>query len=52
MGATVSQWAETQTSHFRMGKGSLRTTVAVRGKKDLKKGTIAKIERDTGEKLK
>ena len=39
-------------SHVRMGKDELRTTIPVHGEKDLKKGTIANIERQTGEELK
>jgi predicted RNA binding protein YcfA (HicA-like mRNA interferase family) len=39
-------------SHVRMGKGDSRTTVPVHGKKDVKKGTLANIERQTGVKLK
>jgi predicted RNA binding protein YcfA (HicA-like mRNA interferase family) len=35
-----------------MGKGDSRTTVPVHGKKDVKKGTLANIERQTGVKLK
>ncbi len=39
-------------SHVRLGKGSLRTTVPVHGRKDVKPGTLASIERQTGVKLK
>ncbi len=39
-------------SHVRMGKDELRTTIPIHGKKDLKKGTIANIERQKGEELK
>ena len=38
-------------SHYRLGKGSLRTTVPVHGKRDLGSGLIAAIERQTGVKL-
>lgn len=38
-------------SHVRMGKDELRTTIPVHEKKDLKKGTIANIERQAGVKL-
>jgi len=39
-------------SHHRMGKGSLRTTVPVHGKRDIGKGLLAAIEKQTGVKLK
>ncbi len=39
-------------SHVRLGKGSARTSVPVHGKHDLKPGTLASIERQTGIKLK
>jgi predicted RNA binding protein YcfA (HicA-like mRNA interferase family) len=39
-------------SHHRMANGNKRTSVPVHGAKDLGKGLIAKIERDTGVKLK
>jgi predicted RNA binding protein YcfA (HicA-like mRNA interferase family) len=39
-------------SHHRMGKGNLRTTVPIHGKRDLGKGLLAAIERQTGVKLK
>jgi predicted RNA binding protein YcfA (HicA-like mRNA interferase family) len=38
-------------SHVRMGKGAARTTVPLHGKHDLKPGTLASIERQTGIKL-
>ena len=38
-------------SHVRMGKGAARTTVPLHGKRDLKPGTLADIERQTGIKL-
>lgn len=38
-------------SHYRLGKGDKRTTVPVHGQKDLGKGLIAAIERQTGVKL-
>ncbi len=39
-------------SHHRMGKGGLRTTIPVHGNRDIGKGLLAEIERQTGEKLK
>ncbi|WP_347279578.1 type II toxin-antitoxin system HicA family toxin [Plasticicumulans sp.] len=39
-------------SHVRMGKDVARTTVPVHGKSDLKPGTLASIERQTGVRLK
>ena len=39
-------------SHVRLGKGVLRTSVPVHGKHDLKPGTLASIQRQTGIKLK
>jgi len=39
-------------SHYRLGKGNKRTTVPVHGKRDLSKGLIAAIEKQTGVKLK
>lgn len=42
----------TQGSHVRMGKGSARTTVPVHGARDVKAGTLASIERQTGLVLK
>jgi len=38
-------------SHVRMGKDAARTTVPVHGKQDVKSGTLASIERQTGIKL-
>lgn len=38
-------------SHHRMGKGNLRTTVPVHGQRDIGKGLIAAIERQTGVKI-
>ncbi|HSW92898.1 MAG TPA: type II toxin-antitoxin system HicA family toxin [Gammaproteobacteria bacterium] len=38
-------------SHHRMGKDSMRTTVPVHGKRDIGKGLIAAIEKQTGVKL-
>ena len=38
-------------SHVRMGKGTARTTVPLHGKRDIKSGTLASIERETGIKL-
>jgi len=39
-------------SHVRMGKGNARTTVPVHGARDVKPGTLASIERQTGVTLK
>ena len=39
-------------SHHRLGKGPLRTTVPVHAARDLGKGLIKAIERQTGVKLK
>lgn len=39
-------------SHVRLGKGAQRTSVPVHGKRDVKAGTLASIERQTGLKLK
>ncbi len=41
----------TQGSHFRLGKGGRRTTVPIHGARDLGKGLLAEIERQTGVKL-
>lgn len=38
-------------SHHRMGKGSQRTTVPIHGKRDLGKGLVRAIEKQTGVKL-
>lgn len=38
-------------SHYRLGKESNRTTVPVHGSKDLGKGLVAAIEKQTGVKL-
>lgn len=38
-------------SHYRMGCGEKRTTVPVHGSKDIGKGLLASIERQTGVKL-
>jgi len=38
-------------SHYRLGKNSLRTTVPVHGHKDLGKGLLTAIERQTGVKF-
>ena len=40
-----------QGSHYRLGKNSLRVTVPVQGSKDLGKGLLSAIERQTGVKL-
>jgi predicted RNA binding protein YcfA (HicA-like mRNA interferase family) len=39
-------------SHHQMGKDGKRTSVAVHGTKDLKPGTLAAIQRQTGVRLK
>ena len=39
-------------SHHRMGKDNLRTTIPVHGNRDIGKGLLAEIERQTGVKLK
>ena len=39
-------------SHHRMGKDNLRTTIPVHGSRDIGKGLLAEIERQTGVKLK
>ena len=39
-------------SHIRLGKGSARATVPAHGGQDIKPGTLAAIERQTGLKLK
>lgn len=41
----------TQGSHFRLGKGNKRTTVPIHGARDLGRGLLAEIERQTGVKL-
>ena len=41
----------TSGSHYRLGKGALRTTVPVHGKRDIGKGLLAEITRQTGVKL-
>lgn len=38
-------------SHHRMGKNGLRTTVPVHSKRDIGKGLLAAIEKQTGVKL-
>jgi predicted RNA binding protein YcfA (HicA-like mRNA interferase family) len=38
-------------SHHRMGNGSLRTTVPVHSKRDIGKGLLHAIEKQTGVKL-
>lgn len=40
-----------QGSHYRLGKSSLRVTVSVHGSRDLGRGLLAAIERQTGVKL-
>jgi predicted RNA binding protein YcfA (HicA-like mRNA interferase family) len=39
-------------SHFRLSKGNLRTTVPVHGNRDIGKGLLSAIEKQTGVKLK
>ncbi len=39
-------------SHHRLGKGKKRTTVPIHGKRELGRGLLAAIERQTGVKLK
>ncbi len=39
-------------SHVRMGHGAKRTTIPLHGHQDVKAGTLASIERQTGIKLK
>lgn len=41
----------THGSHYRMGKDDKRTTVPVHGTRDLGKGLLRAIERQTGVKL-
>ena len=38
-------------SHYRMGKGTLRTTIPVHGQRDIGKGLLKAIEKQTGVKL-
>lgn len=38
-------------SHHRLGKGNMRTTVPVHGKRDIGRGLLAAIEKQTGVKL-
>jgi len=38
-------------SHVKVGKGTTKAIVPVHGNKDLPKGTIKSIEKQTGEKL-
>lgn len=39
-------------SHHRMGKGDLRTTIPIHAGREIGKGLLAEIERQTGVKLK
>lgn len=41
-----------QGSHFRLAKGAVKVTVPVHGARDLKRGALASIERQSGVKLK
>lgn len=38
-------------SHHRMGKGGMRTTIPIHGNRDLGKGLISAIEKQTGVKI-
>ncbi|MFN7097483.1 MAG: type II toxin-antitoxin system HicA family toxin [Gammaproteobacteria bacterium] len=38
-------------SHFRLGKGTLRTTVPIHSNREIGKGLLAAIEKQTGVKL-
>lgn len=40
-----------QGSHYRLGKSTLRVTIPVHGNRDLGKGLLAAIERQTGVKF-
>lgn len=44
--------ARIEGSHYRLVKGDKKTSVPVHGTKDLKPGTLASIERQSGVKLK
>ncbi len=46
------QVLRTEGSHVRMGKDAARTTIPLHGAHDVKPGTLASIERQTGLKLK
>lgn len=39
-------------SHFRLARGAVKVSVPVHGRRDLKPGTLASIERQSGVKLK
>jgi predicted RNA binding protein YcfA (HicA-like mRNA interferase family) len=39
-------------SHYRLGNGTVKVSVPMHGAKDLKPGTLASIERQSGVKLK
>jgi predicted RNA binding protein YcfA (HicA-like mRNA interferase family) len=41
-----------ESSHYQLGKDEQRTTVPVHGKRDLKPGTLASIQRQTGVNMK
>ena len=41
-----------QGSHFRLAKGAVKVSVPVHGRRDLKRGTLASIERQSRVKLK
>lgn len=38
--------------HFRLARGAVKVSVPVHGRRDLKPGTLASIERQSGVKLK
>ncbi|MBK6717136.1 MAG: type II toxin-antitoxin system HicA family toxin [Burkholderiales bacterium] len=46
------QLLRVEGSHHQLGKDGLRTSVPMHGTKDLKPGTLAAIQRQTGVKLK
>ncbi|MGH8533762.1 MAG: type II toxin-antitoxin system HicA family toxin [Gammaproteobacteria bacterium] len=41
-----------QGSHFRLARGAIKVSVPVHGRRDLKPGTLASIERQSRVKLK
>jgi len=41
-----------QGSHFRLARGAIKVSVPVHGRRDLKRGTLASIERQSRVKLK
>ena len=50
--AQCEQLLRVEGSHHQLGKDGLRTSVPMHGTKDLKPGTLAAIQRQTGVKLK